>query len=299
MYQLTAMPFNDAHSQKIKRMDWHAELTNCLQECNELGVKGNNIAQELAQLQHQLPGIYAEALTTINDDAITGAMQHYAAFTAYAHASIASDAPQANAEQLLPNLNNIRKLHTAAASDFGTQAMEGFSSTDAHQTSSGEEAQEQSADLVEIDWDVVASTETGAEAPADSSTGVDIDWDVAVELSEPNAEQAQPDTDAQGTDIDWDIDMTETAQEQIGSASGQDISPMDSDGNADQSVSGQNHQWPASAVQLSQDSACRTSLLDDLYELKSFLLQQSHELSSGELLAGGHFRMSALPASTE
>lgn len=263
-----------------------------LQECTELGIKGSNIAQELAQLQHQLPAIYAEALTTINDAAITNAMQHYATFTAYAHSSTASEAAPLTPAELLPKLDDIRKLQsaTASASDVAAQFNEEVVPEATGRSTGEEDSQMQSTDGIDIDWDVAGGAEPSANSAADANTAVDIDWDFDIQPNEAATEQAQPDTDAQGTDsradtdaqgtdIDWDIDMTESAQEQDDNAS----PVLDSTQEARGGASAQKQRWPESAVQLSQDSACRTSLLNDLYELKSFLLQQEQELGSGEM----------------
>ena len=269
------------------KIEIHADL----QECTELGIKGSNIARELAQLQHQLPGIYAEALTTINDAAITSAMQHYATFTAYAHNSTASDAGPPTPAELLPMVDDIWKLQsaTAMASAFPAQSDEENVPEAAGHSTGEEDSQKQSADGINVDWDVAGGAEPSANSAADASTAVDIDWDFDIQPNDSAAEQARPDTDAQGTDsradtdaqgtdIDWDIDMTASVQEQIDSASPALASTQEAHGGA----SAQKERWPESAVQLSQDSACRTSLLNDLYELKSFLVQQEQELGSGE-----------------
>ena len=265
------------------------------QECSQLGITGSNIAQELAQLQHQLPSMYAEALETVNDAAITHAMQHYATFTAYAHSSAASNDEPLTASWLLPNLESIRKLHMTTASATASQLHEGLGSTDRRQASTEGGLHKQSEGPVDIDWDVTAeaepsadaesgaAAESSAESASDANAAVDIDWDVVIQPNEAAAEQSQPETDAQGTDIDWDIDMTETAQENSGGATLSGVPPVDNGGNEGTDGSIKQQQWPESAVQLSQDSNSRTSLLDDLYELKSFLLQQTQELSSGEL----------------
>lgn len=42
--------------------------------------------------------------------------------------------------------------------------------------------------------------------------------------------------------------------------------------------------WPESVERLSDDSSFRTAFIDDLHELKAFLLQQIQELTSGELV---------------
>ena len=86
---------------------------------------------------------------------------------------------------------------------------------------------------------------------------------------------------AEGIDISWDIDITETAEQTHGE---------ETDGGEGQAGSsellsgsiGQQATWPESVVRLTQDTSCRTALLDDLHELSAFLSQQMQEVSSGE-----------------
>ena len=234
--------------------------------------------------------MYAEALDIVNDTVITHAMQHYATFTAYAHSSTASNAKLLTASQLLPNLESIRKLHTTTASATATPAQvdQGLSTTDKQPISAERKVQKQPEEPVDIDWDVTADAEASAgvepsKSATDANAAVDIDWDVVVQPNQAATEQSHVDSDAQGTDIDWDIDMCETAQEKSDGALASGVSPVDNEGTQGTRRSVQQQQYPESAVQLSQDSKSRTSLLDDLYELKSFLLQQAQEISSGML----------------
>lgn len=81
-------------------------------------------------------------------------------------------------------------------------------------------------------------------------------------------------------DIGWDIDITEAAEQ------AHDSDPEGDPGQAEPSplqngLHAQEAAWPESVVKMTQDSGCRTALLDDLHELKSFLLQQVQELTAG------------------
>lgn len=238
----------------------------------------------MAQLQQQLPGIYADALTAVNDAAITDAMQHYATFTAYAHSSAAKEASSATAAMLLPHLENIRKLNTvrATASDTDTSAQpdQGISDRLEQQPGAADVQARATKDSVDIDWDILAAPEADAALATDTApaTGAEatgeVDWDIEIEADAPVTEATQPDADVQGTDINWDIDMTEHAD----GMSTAESSPVGIEGTG---ASLQTQQWPESAVRMSNDSACRTSVLDDLHELDSYLHQRAQELSSG------------------
>ena len=161
-----------------------------MQDCSELGIKGRNIPQELAQLQQQLPGLFQEALTDINSPAITSAMEHYAAFTAYAH-SASPDAAAAEPSSLLPHLHAIRSSsetpqHTDRASD-GTHAN-GLAH-DSHAGTAAAAAATDDENDNEIQWDITqeADESSAAQEHADGEFAAegngDIDWDFAIEPS--------------------------------------------------------------------------------------------------------------------
>ena len=82
--------------------------------------------------------------------------------------------------------------------------------------------------------------------------------------------------------ISWDIDITEAAEgtdnPSLGAQMGHSQSAVSTLQNG-----GKAQIWPQSVLRLSEDTGCRTAFLDDLYELNSFLLQQIHELTAGEL----------------
>lgn len=155
-----------------------------MQECSELGIKGRNIPGELAQLQQQLPGLFQDALADINSPAITSAMDHYAAVTAYAHSpppdAAAPDPrqdPPADPNQLLPHLQAIR-------SGIHSQQLAINPSDTANSTEGDAESVQGGSQ--EIQWDVTG--EAGDESPAAQEStdaanggGADIDWDVAID----------------------------------------------------------------------------------------------------------------------
>ena len=158
-----------------------------VQECSELGIKGKNIPKELAQLQQQLPGLFQEALADVNSPIITSAMDHYAAFTAYAH-SAGSDAAAADSTRLLVYLHTIRSSHhlqqpmhrtMGEATPTGLLPDEADSKTDKAALNKGNSA--------EIQWDVAEAADKSSAMPEPASTGNDvegtgnIDWDFAIE----------------------------------------------------------------------------------------------------------------------
>ena len=164
-----------------------------MQECSELGIKGKNIPRELAQLQQQLPGLFHEALSDINSPIVTSAMDHYAAFTAYAH-STGSNAAASDASSLLVHLHAIRSSHHSQQPVHSP--ADGATSTGLvpHEINSNhDKAGSEKGDNGEIQWDVAeAADESWAiQEPAGTGKDVegsgDIDWDFAIEPPSNNA----------------------------------------------------------------------------------------------------------------
>ena len=93
-------------------------------------------------------------------------------------------------------------------------------------------------------------------------------------------EGTRADLPSEDIEISWDIEITEAAegQEQTDDKNGSSHLAA-----AEQQDETQLKSWPQSVLRLSQDGSFRTAVLDDLHELQSFLLQQIHELSSGEV----------------
>ena len=171
-----------------------------LQECSELGIEGKDIPRELTQLLQQLPGLYQEALSDINDPDITSAMHHYAAVTAYAHSPAPDSAADPSAPQqqtpanpggpqqqtpmdsshLLPHLHSIRSSSDLQQLGNGTsQAANSMEDKAAAETGGNQE----------IQWDITeeagnqlsASSHGPADVAAGGEGGGNIDWDVAIE----------------------------------------------------------------------------------------------------------------------
>lgn len=168
-----------------------------LQDCSELGIKGNDITRELTQLLEQLPGLYQEALSDIDSSDITSAMEHYAAVTAYAHSpapdSAAADSttPQQQAptdpNRLLPHLHSIRSSNELQ--QLGSSPSDAANSPTQAAGSMDNKAALETGENHEIQWDITeeASDESfiSSHGPADVTAGDegdgDIDWDVAIE----------------------------------------------------------------------------------------------------------------------
>ncbi|KAA6425254.1 MAG: hypothetical protein FRX49_04749 [Trebouxia sp. A1-2] len=262
------------------------------QECAELGIKGSNIAKELAQLQQQLPGLFQDALANLSSPVIAAAIDHYAAFTAYAHSTTAS-AAASEPSSMLPQLHAVKdsSLTESSSSDrlisFSTANLclggaPGIMEKEADDSANGVHN--------EIQWDTAGAEPSAPQQlqepgnDGDAAVNADIDWDVALEPSTQENASYSHGTDAvspsEDADISWDIDITETAEEAENGDLDVDASKSAPSGlQAESDAHAQ--AWPESVLRLSADSSFRTAFLDDLYELSSFLLQQVQELKSG------------------
>lgn len=263
------------------------------QECAELGIRGKNIAKELQTLQHQLPGLFQNAVADLNSPAITAAVDHYASFTAFAH-SAATDTAETSQQDMLPHLHAVKDGHNqqqvphdaaqpapaTAATDVNGKVRHGSESVAGNGIANEE-------DDGEIQWDITDVEESFDTARGNNDgAGMDIDWDVVPETSPSDVTPAnegartKPSVPSEDEEISWDIDITEAAEGQQQDAKQNDSSHIAAADQQDANET-QPQSWPQSVLRLSQDGSFRTAVLDDLHELQSFLLQQLHELSSG------------------
>lgn len=145
-----------------------------------------------------------------------------------------------------------------------------------------------------ISWDLgdLTATAGGADAAGDTGAAAGISWDVAVE---PEAENAGADTSAAaGPSLNWDIDLSGIDMEE----SGQGVSTAAAGGidwGIDTAAAGAEAggaaaaagaagvsagaSSEASAARLQLDSEYRSQLLDDLQELRAFLLSRKTGLT--------------------
>ena len=164
-----------------------------MQECAELGINGNNIAKELQNLQHQLPGLFQTALADLDSPIITAAVDHYASFTAFAH-SAATDTADVSQQDMLPHLHAVKDSHNqqqvpndaaqspAAAAVGHGDGIGGSIRHDSDAAAGNGNPDEE--DDGEIQWDITGVEEGSDTAQgADDGAGIDIDWDVVPEAS--------------------------------------------------------------------------------------------------------------------
>lgn len=201
------------------------------QECERLGIKGSAVMQELRQLCSELPDLLRAAAQATHDPRIAAATEHYAAWTAFAHASsqsanIATSSSStgttsaAAKEVLLPTLAEVREGRTAPP----VQATSGRSNANSAAAVAidwdlggfGDSFADTVAGPVAVNWDIDVGTSGAAAATAGTADGIDWDFDLSVVHADEDVTtpHAAPEASGPGTaaaeGIDWGIDLTET-----------------------------------------------------------------------------------------
>ena len=263
--------------------------------CEALEIAGDNLEGELSALTKKLPGIFEGVAGTLRQGAVGEAIQYMAEFLEY----VAIEAAEGDT---LPTLKLFRDpVSDTLVRDSRQSSIEIESiSADLEFLKAGGTGAEPAG----ISWDIGAAAEGAGEGepagiswdieaePAgagDGAEGGGISWDVEAEPVGDAAadgeragiawdiEEAEP--GAAG--IEWDIAVDESAAESTPAAEvpGTDEWTMISQDDVESADEG------TPGIRL-QDGAFRNKLLDDVYELRAFLMQRKAEGDDGEILSG-------------
>lgn len=169
----------------------------CSQECAAVGIEGKNLAKELVHLQQQLPGLFQDALSDLDSPVITAAIDHYAAFTAYAHSATA-DAAAPEPSSLLPELHAVKVAHHAYDASSNQPQTANGAETGSAEVLQHDEAASVHSDEGNIQWDMIDAADTASVSQMHEDVGTveaaGIDWDVVLEPS-----SSEPPTDSRGS----------------------------------------------------------------------------------------------------
>jgi hypothetical protein len=169
-----------------------------------------------------------------------------------------------------------------AAADASAGVDWGISTTDTAAADAGEAGG--------ISWDLgdLTAAAGGTDAAGESSGAAGISWDVAVE-AEAEGPAGASDAAAAGPSLNWDIDLSGIDMEDSGQGAavtggggGIDWGIDDSSaatGVQPGAAAGSGASADASAARLQLDSEYRSQLLDDLQELRAFLLSRKAGLT--------------------
>ncbi|KAK7392823.1 hypothetical protein VNO78_21271 [Psophocarpus tetragonolobus] len=251
--------------------------------CQELGLQGKNVRVELLETAQLLPSTFSKILDVVNNDNMSLAIEYYSNFVRDAHTE-----KDRSFGGVLQSLKDMRKnppsLNVAVDSNIINDVIVHSSINELNPASS-------SAEVVvpDIDWDI-------------SVESSQIDWDIGtVEETEENGNGLGPyeiinasDIGSDPTvsnqelgshaDISWDISVDTPQVDVIDDDSAQTV--LENQTSLPDALS----QLAENKEERSQllDTEYRNKILDDLYEMKSFLTQRLAELRNEETLSLQH-----------
>ncbi|PRW59500.1 CDK5RAP3 isoform A [Chlorella sorokiniana] len=281
------------------------------QECRQLGIDSSNIRTGLLGLTAELPALAGAAVEALQADGISQGIEYYAALVDSQQQGGEAGAAAAAADAVLPTLREVREGRTTppaepaaavAAAEPGSAAGGGgalevdWDLGAALEAVGGSEEGGSGAGggaAAGISWDLDASDLTAAETAPGAAPGV-ISWDVEVETAaEAEGGSSEGGASSAPVEISWDIELSgvgeDTTASEVPGAGAAAAGGGTAGGSAAaaEAVAAAEAEEPAAVRRLVADAAYRAQLLDDLHELRAFLMQCCRELggNGSKLLA--------------
>lgn len=235
-------------------------------ECAKLGFHHRSpIRNSLAGLGSEIPSLLEDVLRSIQSDGLARAASYYSGFVSFAHHCPSSE--------VLPTLHEIIEGQTSLPPNL-TQPDGAKDATPVLDIDWGVEAGNV-LPVLDIDWT------SSAQTPEVEGTSAEISWEFEVVASaNDQVDHESVDTKANGGEEDglvdnWDIAMEEAEDD-----------PSSIERHEEKDIPSENSQicdplLSAAVRRLEIDADYRSRLLDDLLELKSFLLQRKSEVQKG------------------
>ncbi|XXG64081.1 hypothetical protein AAC387_Pa05g2130 [Persea americana] len=267
------------------------------ESCQELGLQGRNVRLELLETAKSLPTTFSKILELLNGESVSQAMKYYADFARDAHTD-----KEKTSGTVLPNLRDLFENPPSITVSVGPDVLESLKDPSKANPSSNSNGNMLSDAIVEatdnIDWNIsVDNTEIDweigtieqAHEPGDEfgsyeivNTNEDLkapvaDNGTATDHTMLNKAEDCPILEIPTSEVCWDISIENPQIDMVEDAGVPDP-------NSELSVP--NSLMPNEDIEEERsqllDTEYRNKILDDLFEMKSFLNQRIVEMGSEE-----------------
>ncbi|AQL03385.1 CDK5RAP3-like protein [Zea mays] len=272
----------DRREADIKRLA-ALSATRYVEACQELGLQGINVREELIESAKTLPSTFSKILEVLNSDPVSNAMEYYTTFVKDCHTE-----DKRNSDSVLPKLKDLQanppSLHVSVYNEIKSSLGEASKSPgftviageiDSNVAAADDIDWDISVDTNEIDWDIGAVEQPGEESGDGFGSYEIIDANIELAGSEnynvgvSDKSMNKEDLASSESGICWDI--TADSSEEIASIQ-----------NASSVLEQSQSQMIAEDRSLLLEKEYRNNILDDLLEVKSFLTQRLGEMRNAD-----------------
>ncbi|BAF19424.1 CDK5RAP3-like protein [Oryza sativa Japonica Group] len=268
----------DRREADIKRLA-ALSATRYAEACQELGLQGINVRQELIESAKTLPSTFTKILEVLNSDPVSIATEYYTTFVRECHTE-----DKENCKSVLQNLKQLQanppSLHISVCNEVESSLGETSKALESNVT--GAENIDSNISADDIDWDI-------------SLDDNGIDWDIGAveqpveesgngfgsyEIIDANVELAGSENYNFGISDDPSVNKSSSSEPGIC----WDITDVNPEENASIQNAPESGQSQSLAEERSQllEKEYRNNILDDLLEVRAFLTQRLGEMRNAD-----------------